>query len=62
LERSPQIRRQVMADDLPDEDEQEEEQAPRVPMVTVPGLNGEAPFQAPADVASQWDFRDWRRA
>lgn len=46
-----------MAEEVP-----AEEQAPRVPMVMVPadGRTVDEPFEAPADVASQWDFRDWR--
>ena len=45
--------------------EEVEEMPGRVPVVRVPVLNpadGEEPFAAPADVASQWDFRCWRRA
>jgi len=36
----------------------------RAPMRTVPadGLTVDEPFTAPADVASQWDFRCWRPA
>lgn len=45
------------------DEEDEQEQAPRGPMRTVPadGRTVDEPFEAPAEVASQWDFRDWRR-
>ena len=52
-----------MADE--EEQQQEDETPSRVPLVRVPVLNpepGEEPFMASADVASQWDFRDWGRA
>ncbi|MEU2719610.1 hypothetical protein [Streptomyces smyrnaeus] len=47
-----------------DEETTEEEPQTRAPMRTVPadGLTVDEPFTAPADVASQWDFRDWRPA
>ncbi|MEU2288053.1 hypothetical protein ABZ614_40135 [Streptomyces sp. NPDC013178] len=40
-------------------DEEEQEEQPRGPVVTVPTLNG--PVTAPAEAASHWDLRIWGR-
>ncbi|MEU6768623.1 hypothetical protein ABZ916_39700 [Streptomyces sp. NPDC046853] len=41
----------------------EQSPAPHNPTIAVPadGLTVDEPFEAPADVATQWDFRIWGR-
>ncbi|WP_316740449.1 hypothetical protein [Streptomyces sp. MK7] len=40
-------------------DEEVQQEPTQGPVVTVPTLDG--PVTAPAEVASQWDLRDWRQ-